>query len=99
MRGDISERDWKIFRELHSVWLERFCDNVLNDAKRELGKTRDSKHESYLALYKLLQRRDRELANACNDFRRSTAVVQIAIIRKTGVITTEELERFSAEMR
>jgi hypothetical protein len=39
------------------------------------------------------------MASAFDDFRRSTAVFQIAIIRKLGVITDEELERFSESTR
>jgi hypothetical protein len=53
----------------------------------------------YLAAYKLMHKRDKEIADAFNDFRRSTAIFQIAIIRKLGVITDEELERFSESTR
>jgi hypothetical protein len=56
-------------------------------------------YEQYLAAYKLIHKRDKEIGNAFNDFRRSTAVIQIAIIRKLGVITDEELERFSESTR
>jgi hypothetical protein len=56
-------------------------------------------HEKYLAAYKLMQKRDKEIANAFDDFRRSTAFVQIAIIRKLGVITDDEFGRFSESLR
>ena len=56
-------------------------------------------YEQYLAAYKLIHKRDKELGNAFNDFRRSTAVIQLAIIRKLGVITDDELERFSESTR
>jgi len=46
-----------------------------------------------------MHKRDKEIANAFNDFRRSTAVIQIAIIRKLGVITDEEFGRFSESTR
>jgi len=44
-------------------------------------------------------KRDKEVASAFDDFRRSTAIFQIAIIRKLGVITDEELGRFSESTR
>jgi hypothetical protein len=41
--------------------------------------------------------RDDDVARGFNDFRRSTAVMQIGIIHKMGLFTGEELRRFSAE--
>jgi hypothetical protein len=65
---------------------------VLSDENR-------SQHERYLAAYRLIHKRDKEIGRAFNDFRRSTAVFQIAIIRKLGVINDEELGRFGKEVR
>ena len=58
-----------------------------------------AKHERYLAAYRLIHKRDKEIGRASNDFRRSTAVFQIAIIRKLGVITDQELGRFGKEVQ
>ena len=41
----------------------------------------------------------RELGEAFNDMRRSTALIQIRIIRLLGVITDNELARFSDSTR
>jgi hypothetical protein len=65
---------------------------VLSDKSR-------GEHERYLAAFKLMHKKDKEIGNAFNDFRRSTAVIQIAIIRKLGVITDDELGRFSPPVR
>jgi hypothetical protein len=47
----------------------------------------------------VLKQRDQELARAFNDKRRSTAVMQLAIIQSHDLLTEEELLQFSAETR
>jgi hypothetical protein len=99
MRRDISEPDWKIFRQLHSVALERFCEHVLSDVGRLVSESGKNAHERYLAVYSLLERRDKELGQAFNDLRRSTALLKLTIIRARGLVTDEEFARLSPETR
>jgi hypothetical protein len=54
-----------------------------------------SPHEQYLKVYRFIHDKDRELGSAFNDLRRSTATFQIRVIKNLGVITDEELSRFS----
>jgi hypothetical protein len=97
MMGQISESDWKVFRQLHPIALDRFCERVLSDVGRLVCGTDKSAHERYLAVFKLLQRRDKELAEAFDDLPRSTAWRQLAAIRSRGLLTDEEFGRFSPE--
>jgi hypothetical protein len=99
MTRQISESDWKLFRQLQPIALERFCERVLSEVSRLTSDTRKSSHERYLALFKLIKRRDRELADAFDDLRRSTALLQLARIQSHGLLTDEELARFSPETR
>jgi hypothetical protein len=95
----IPEPDWRVFRDLHPVWLERYCQRVNSELMNRLSDEKLSAHELYLNVYRFIVDRDRELAGAFNDFRRSTAVIQIRIIRGLGVIMDEELARFSDSTR
>jgi len=54
---DIKESDWKVFRELRETALERYCQRVLEDVRRDLDKRSGSYHERYLQLWKLLRSR------------------------------------------
>ena len=99
MTREISESDWKIFRQLHPIALERFCERVLSEIGPLTSETGKSAHERYLAVFKLLQRRDKELAEAFDDLRRSSAWYQLAVIRARGLLTEEEFARFSPETR
>jgi hypothetical protein len=99
MSAAIPEADWRVFSSLHPIWIDRFCKRINGELMRALSDDSRDAYEQYLAAYKLMHKRDKEMANAFNDFRRSTAIVQIAIIRKLGVITDEELGRFSESTR
>ena len=93
----ISERDWKIFRELHTVALERLCERILVEARTEIERADKSPHQKFLSLFKLIRERNADLAKAFNDFRRSTALGQIGIIHSMGLLKADELHRFSPE--
>jgi hypothetical protein len=50
-------------------------------------------------VYQLVRRRDKELADAFNDFRRSTAFFILGHIQSHDLLTEEEMARFSPETR
>jgi hypothetical protein len=95
----IKESDWKLLRELHDVALERFCRRVLGEIQRRSATSNKTYHERYLDIYRLLERRDRELGDAFNGLRRSTAVQQLTVIHAQGLLSEEEFARFSPETR
>lgn len=99
---DIPERDWKILRELKPIALERYCRGVLEEVAALVGASADGGggyHHRYLALFKLLRERDGDLGNAFNDLKRSTALLQLACMRRLGLLTDEEFARFTQETR
>jgi len=93
------ESDWKIFRELREVALERFCRRVLEELEPVCLDNSRSHHERYLDVFRLLQKRDQELACAFNDPRRSTMIVQLAAIHAYGLLEPDEFARFSPQTR
>ncbi len=95
----MTEAEWKIFRRLSEVALDRFCQRVLAEVTKLCSQPGKSNHDRYLAVYKRLQRRDRELADAFNNPRRSTALVQLAKIRDLKLLTEEEFEQFEPNTR
>ena len=97
MSHPIKEQDWKVFRELRQVALDRFCENTLDEARREIEREGKTPHERYLALYKRIENRDRDLDRAFDDFRRSTALHQAGIMHSMGLFTGAELRRFSED--
>lgn len=93
----ISEPDWKLYRQLHPVALERFCQRVLSDIEGLAKDSAKTSHERYLAIYSLIQQRDRELADIFNDQRRSTAIERLAQMRALNLVTDDEMAHFSPD--
>jgi hypothetical protein len=96
---DIGEPDWKIYRQLHPIAVERFCDKVLSEVSRLASNASLTSHNRYLAIHKLIEERDQELDQVFDYLRRSTALRQLAMIRFHGLLPDEEFARFSAEAR
>ena len=99
MTNGINESDSKLFRQLRSLALERFCQQILSEVEQLAADCTKSSHDRYLAVYKLIARRDKELADAFNDLRRSTALVHLVQIQSHALLTEEEMGRFSPETR
>ena len=99
MTRTIAECDWKLFRTLHPVALQRLCERILAEARAEIDRPAKSAHERYLGLYRQLGKRDRDIARAFNDLRRSTALTQLGLMHSLGLITEEERQSFTAETR
>jgi hypothetical protein len=99
MARDIPESDWKLFRKYHPVALERFCQRLLTEVGRLTSDEGKSSHDRYLAVFELIKRRDREIAAAFNDLRRSTALRQLAAIQSHELLSEEELAGFTPETR
>jgi len=98
MTPGIAESDWRLFRKLHPVALERFCAQILNEIETVNADEGKSSHQRYLDIYKIIERRDKELEETFNDTRRSTALMQIASIYGRGLFTDTELLGFSNEV-
>lgn len=99
MSADIPESDWRRFRDVRAQLLERYCCRVLDEVVTVSQGTEGSAHERYLKIYKMIRERDKELANAFNDFRRSTAIMQLGIMRRMKLLTDEDLGQFSEQTR
>src|SRR5215813_1357735 len=82
MSHEIKESDWKLLRQLHPVALERFCRRILEELERINSDSAKSFHQRYLAIFDVIERRDKEIAQAFNDIRRSTALTQLTAIQK-----------------
>jgi hypothetical protein len=99
MSHGFPESDWKIFRELRELALDRFCKRILDQLEALRLDTSRSHHERYLDTFRFLQDRDDEVAHAFNDPRRSRMLIQLAAIHSYGLLEPNELERFSLETR
>ena len=93
---DINESDWRVFRRLHSIALERFCERVLKDVRKAAACT-SNYHDCYRKVYRLIRNHDKRMAAAFDDPRRSNAFLLLANIIGEGLLSAEELKQFSQE--
>ena len=90
------ESDWRIFRRLHSIALERFSKRALEEV-REAVECDSNYHDCYRRAYRLIRNHDKRMAAAFDDPSRSNSFVLLANIIGEGLLTEEELRQFSDE--
>ena len=95
----VSETDWKRFRRLEPVALDRFCQGALAEVARLTTDAPGGSHDRFLEVFRLIRERDRELAAAFDGTSRAAALMQLARMRSLGVVTDEEFAGFSAAAR
>jgi hypothetical protein len=99
MSQDLPESDWKLFRELRELALERFCKRVLDELPPRTQDSSRTYHERYVDVFRLLKERDRELAHAFDDPRRSRMIQQLVAMQALGLLEADELARFTPPTR
>jgi hypothetical protein len=100
MSADIPESDWRRFKEVYAKAEERYCARILEEVSAIVNRSaEESAQARYLKVYKLVEDRDKQMAHAFGDFRRSTAVMQLGIMRRMKLLTDQELDLFSEQTR
>jgi hypothetical protein len=97
MPHDIPEADWKMFGQLQPLALERFCERVLSEIRDASSVAGQTAHQRYLQIFKIVRDKDKELAALFDNPRRSTARLQLSLIHSHGLLTPDEVKRFSSD--
>lgn len=93
------ESDWKVFRELREVALDRFCKRILNEAAGLISDGSSTAHERFLKLFSHVGDRNYEIAQAFDGPKRSAMLIQLATICSHELLEPSELARFSQATR
>ena len=88
-----------MLRRLHPLAVERFCEGVLAEVERVMHNSPGGVHQRYLDIFKIMERRDREMARLFNGLKRSQGLMMLARIRSAGLLTEEEFSSLSLETR
>ncbi|HAY26385.1 MAG TPA: hypothetical protein PK440_21175 [Candidatus Accumulibacter phosphatis] len=97
MAREIAESDWRLFRKLHAVALERFYARLLNEIEAASAAETGS-HQRYLDICRIIERGNLELSVTFSDLRRSTALLRIVSLRDRALLTEDELSGFSQQV-
>ena len=93
----MKESDWKKFKKLKEIALDRFCAKALSEFSDAIEDKENTNHGKYLYLYKLVENTDKHLSLLFDGHSRSKAPIQFMLIREEGLIENVELEGLSDE--
>jgi len=99
MNDRIKESDWKLFKKLQPLALERYCERVMADVDQIINNTGRDSHERYIEMYKIVRDRDKKLAQMFDAFSRSKALFQLVMYYDNNLLDDEELAQLSDETR
>lgn len=94
---EINEIDWKLFRNRLPNWQETYMGKLIDDYQRILSDTTTASER----FWKLEQRirQDKRRPGVQLEMRRSTMMQYLAALLREKVITSEDLDGFSDELR
>ncbi len=93
----IPESDWKKIRDMKNQVLSISCDKIFDQIDQISCKRKDKEHESYLELWKLLNKEDKKISIMFDDLKRSNAVMKLASWKHYGLISDEQMSEFTHE--
>jgi len=98
MNDRIKESDWKQFKKLRPLALQRYCKRVIQEVRQVLDEEVQDAHEQYLKMYKKVDEGDRKLAKLFDGgFSRSKAFIHLLMFYREDLIKDDELRRLSDE--
>ncbi|HET8554752.1 MAG TPA: hypothetical protein VFL78_08005 [Rhodanobacteraceae bacterium] len=95
----VAESDWKKFRQLYFVALERFSARILDECQTVCRDDARTAHERYGDLFGLIRDRNKLMAMIFDDPRRSEAHLSLMLMVRHGLVTENELSRFTLELQ
>ena len=96
--GDVAERDWRLFKELLPKWQERYMAKLI-DQYIEILNGDGEASDRFWALEKHINRDRLCCGVLMEDIRRSTMRRQIARLLSDNVITLNDLDGFTEDIR
>ncbi len=99
MNTQIIESDWKIFKKLKPLALQRYCERLMGSVDRVINDDQRDAHERYLEMYKIVRAGDKKLALMFNGFSRTLAFEQLMMYYGNGLLTDDEIAPLSDENR
>ena len=94
----ILEKDWKRFKELHLELLERYCKQTLDLLIEAIQSEKSTPHATVLEVGEIVKKRNREMSELFDDYRRSTATLQLVAMRRQGMLLDSDVVGFSTEL-
>jgi len=99
MNAKVRESDWKHFKKIRKLALERMCERALTDVVNTASDSSMTQHERYGAVYEKIKGYDKQIASAFDGLSRSQMDFHLVFMCKWKLIEDSELEPFSEEFK
>ena len=93
----LTERDWKYLSSIRLGLLEEFSRRINAEVVATATRAGTSENDKRHAVYKLVHERDRDVAAAFDDWRRSQMYFIAMEWRRLGLLTDEHLTHLTPE--
>lgn len=97
--AEISEGDWKKFKQIRERALEKFCLSSLDECKAIIDRADLLPHERYLLNYQTVRDRDKILAQIFDGLSRSRAYLQLLMIRREELADEDLISQLSEQFQ
>ena len=97
--NDFPEQDWKVFKRVQVSAQFRYCESVLQQATGVLADKAKDPYERFAALAALMKEREKEFRQSLTAYSRSSALLELCIMDRLGLLAEEELGQLSNETR
>jgi hypothetical protein len=96
---NISEADWKVYKRIRELAVERYAQRVLDEVAQICRDKTAPAADRFAELPRLIRDRDKASFHIFDTLRRSSAVRCLIMMRQHDLVTEEEMQSFSAELR
>jgi hypothetical protein len=95
----MKESDWKVFKQIKEIAIEKFCTQALNETQEVIMNEQEHIHNRYLLVFKLLEIRNKHMAILFDGHSRSKAWLQLMAMRKDDLVSSDLIDRLSDDCR
>lgn len=90
MSGNMPESDWKTFKRIHAAALQRYSQRKLDALAKVAAAEAKTPQERLLDVFDFAKQTQKEMASVFDDYRRSTAFMQLVIMHSKKLIEPDE---------
>jgi hypothetical protein len=88
---DLPESDWKKFNGLLEIAMQRYFERATEEMKRRVTAEHAPAKDRFWDAFEYAQKQRRRARELFDEYRRSTALIQLALMRRDELLTDEEL--------
>jgi len=95
----ISEADWKVYKRIREMAVERYAQRVLDEVTQICRDDTSSAADRFARLPNLSRERDKASFHIFDTLRRSSAIHCLMMMCRYDLVTDDEMQAFSPQLQ